>query len=208
MAEDLLQNESLDRCLVVGAEEADWLLCDAYRRWHLLRTVPPVEPFQPHPRGMILSEGAGAVVVDRTGATALEAINAGSNFRQQREAAACVAKVFGELGVTTDDLVVASANGTFIDAAEAAAIAQHCPAATVYTPKVALGESVGAASLWQVICATQMLRTGDVPAPSYSAIESGFELHPAARRIPAPRAIVSVCGMNQQVAGLSLRAAD
>ena len=33
MAEDLMANPELDRCLVVGAEEADWLLCDAYRKW-------------------------------------------------------------------------------------------------------------------------------------------------------------------------------
>ncbi|MEP6973985.1 MAG: beta-ketoacyl synthase N-terminal-like domain-containing protein, partial [Spartobacteria bacterium] len=32
MAEDLMANPELDRCLVVGAEEADWLLCDAYRK--------------------------------------------------------------------------------------------------------------------------------------------------------------------------------
>ena len=45
MAEDLMANPALDRCLVVGAEEADWLLCDAYRRWRLLREAPPIEPF-------------------------------------------------------------------------------------------------------------------------------------------------------------------
>src|SRR5205809_6773469 len=45
MAEDLMTNEALDYCLVVGAEEADWLLCDAYRRWRPLRLTPPVDPF-------------------------------------------------------------------------------------------------------------------------------------------------------------------
>ena len=33
MAEDLMESETLDRCLVVAAEEADWLLCDAYHQW-------------------------------------------------------------------------------------------------------------------------------------------------------------------------------
>src|SRR5436190_1347448 len=37
MAEDLMVNEALDYCLVVGAEEVDWLLCDAYRKRHLHR---------------------------------------------------------------------------------------------------------------------------------------------------------------------------
>src|SRR5206468_7697598 len=39
MAEDLLANEAVDYCLVVGTEEIDWLLCDAYRRWRLLRSA-------------------------------------------------------------------------------------------------------------------------------------------------------------------------
>ena len=33
MATDLIESGQIDSCLVVGAEEADWLLCDAYRRW-------------------------------------------------------------------------------------------------------------------------------------------------------------------------------
>jgi 3-oxoacyl-(acyl-carrier-protein) synthase len=51
MAEDLLLNPQLDRCLVVGSEEADWLLCDAYSRWRLLRDAPPAGLFQTPPRG-------------------------------------------------------------------------------------------------------------------------------------------------------------
>ena len=56
MAEDLMQNPALDRCLVVGAEEADWLLCDAFHRWRLLRSTPPVEVFATRPRGMVLKD--------------------------------------------------------------------------------------------------------------------------------------------------------
>src|SRR6266705_3940264 len=54
MAEDLMTDGSLDYCLIVGTEEVDWLLCDAYRRWRLLRSVPPIEPFGERKRGMIL----------------------------------------------------------------------------------------------------------------------------------------------------------
>src|SRR5207248_3250423 len=73
MAEDLLSKEDLDYCLVVGAEEADWLLCDACRKWRLLRSAPPVEPFQKPPKGTILSEGAGAVLLARKGFVRVEA---------------------------------------------------------------------------------------------------------------------------------------
>ena len=44
MAEDLMVNEALDYCLVVGAEEVDWLLCDAYRSWRLVRAEPQMAP--------------------------------------------------------------------------------------------------------------------------------------------------------------------
>ena len=63
LAEDLMLNENLDRCLVVGAEEADWLLCDAYAAGGFLRAAPPIELFAQPPRGMVVSEGAGAVLI-------------------------------------------------------------------------------------------------------------------------------------------------
>src|SRR5215813_6589109 len=54
MAEDVMANEAFDYCLVVATEEVDWLLCDAYWRWRLLRSAPPIEPFNKQKRGMIL----------------------------------------------------------------------------------------------------------------------------------------------------------
>src|SRR6266849_6578525 len=80
MAEDLMTNPELDQCLVVGAEEADWLLCDAYRKWRLMRAAPPIEPFARPAKGMILSEGAGAVVVAREGDLRLDCVHPGANF--------------------------------------------------------------------------------------------------------------------------------
>ena len=96
MAEDLMASETLDRCLVVGAEEADWLLCDAYRKWRLLRSAPPIQPFQRPPQGTILSEGAGAIVLSRSGDIRLEKIAAGTNFRKQSEARRRFEKIFAE----------------------------------------------------------------------------------------------------------------
>ena len=194
MAEDLMAGNTLDYCLVVGAEEADWLLCDAYHKWRLLRAAPPVEPFQKPPRGMIVSEGAGAILLGRTGRVRLEKIAAGTNFQNQREAAACVDKVFGELCTPPPDFIAASANGTFIDAAEETAIRAHSPNAKVYAVKGALGDSIGASSLWQTICAAQSLAAGQLPP-----------IRPAGEGAGAPeRAVVSTCGLNQQVAGLRL----
>jgi len=196
MAEDLMVNDALDYCLVVGAEEADWLLCDAYRKWRLLRSAPPIEPFQQPPRGMILSEGAGAILLERNGPIEIERIASGTNFRKQREVGACLEKVFAELCAEPTDLVVASANGTFIDGAESAAVSAHCPNAKVYAIKGALGESVGASGLWQTICAVQSLQTRRIP-------DKSAEAEPISPRLRS--AIVSTCGLNQQVAGLRLR---
>jgi 3-oxoacyl-(acyl-carrier-protein) synthase len=190
MADDLMAGDTLDYCLVVGAEEADWLLCDAYHKWRLLRSAPPIEPCQQPPRGMIVSEGAGAILLARNGPVQIEKIATGTNFRKQREAAAGVEAVFSELCATPPDLVAASANGTFIDAAEQAAIRKHSPKATVYAVKGSLGESVGASALWQTICGAQALITQRAPGrPEPVSLQS---------------AIVSTCGLNQQVAGLRL----
>lgn len=196
MAEDLMEDPTIDQCLVVAAEEADWLLCDAYSRWRLLRKEPPIEVFAQKPRGTLLSEGAGALLVTRAANEAgsanavisIEQVVAGGNFSRQGEAAERVEEVFARLKPCGDEVVIASANGTFIDAAERAALQAHCPAASVFAPKAALGDSVGASSMWQVICAGMALKTARLPQES----------------IRHRRAIVSACGLNQQVAGLSL----
>jgi len=222
MAEDLMQNGSLDRCLVVGAEEADWLLCDAYHRWRLLRAAPPIEVFQAQSRGTILSEGAGALLLESEGFSSarpgqsedrpagssilIERIDPGSNFYRRSEAAACLEQILHRLGANNGDIVIASANGTFIDKAESAALLRYCPAATVYAPKASLGESVGAGGIWQVICAALALAEREVP-PTLHA----FQDHETRPGLPGPshaqfrRAIVTTCGLNQQAAGLSLQ---
>ncbi len=194
MAEDLLQNPALDRCLVVGAEEADWLLCDAFHRWRLLRKTEPLEVFERHPRGTTLSEGAGAVVIDRVGKLEVEQIDGGTNFSRQSQAAAGLGTVWQRLRASEADVIIASANGTFIDQAEQSAITQHAPRANVFAPKIALGEAVGASALWQVIAAAQILQTQEIPQRATLTPE-----------IPLRRALISNCGMNQQIAGLTLR---
>jgi 3-oxoacyl-(acyl-carrier-protein) synthase len=190
MAEDLMASDDLDYCLVVAAEEADWLLCDAYSKWRLLRSAPPIEPFRHPPRGTILSEGAGAILIDRNGPIRIDQIAGGTNFSKQREAIAAVDQVFGEVCTTPTDLVSASANGTFIDDAEQRAILNHSAKAHVYSIKQALGEGVGASSLWQTIAAAQALITRKLPG--------------ARETKPLRNALVSACGLNQQVAGLRI----
>ncbi len=205
MAEEVMANDAIDYCLVVGAEEVDWLLCDAYRRWRLLRSEAPVEPFSEIAKGMILSEGAGAVLLVRGGPLKIESTHAGCHYRKRTDAETVLKQTLSELVEAENDFVIASANGTFVDQAECHALSELVPEAVVYTAKPALGESVGASGLWQVIVASQALRHKELPP----------FLHAPAKirlRIPASRmsvrraraAIVLSCGLNQQIAGLRL----
>jgi hypothetical protein len=61
----------------------------------------------------------------------------------------------------------------------------------LYSPKIALGESVGASVLWQVIAAAQALKTGTLAGSGKLPVDS--------------RALVLACGLNQQTGGLTLR---
>lgn len=204
MAEDLMADDELDYCLVVGAEEADWILCDAYRKWRLLRSTPPIQPFHKPAKGTILSEGAGAILLGRSGAIKIEATHPGRYYSSQGTVKEAIQQVLNELAVPETGLAVVSANGTFIDEAEALAMAELLPKALIYTAKPALGESVGAAGLWQVIVAAQVLRSGQVPPglhnPSPDARKQNGEVNSG----ESNRAVVLGCGLNQQVAGLRI----
>src|SRR5436309_1499562 len=106
MAEDLMANEALNHCLVVGPEETDWLLCDAYRRWRLLRRAPPIEPFSKQPRGMILSEGAGAILLGQDGPFTIESAHPGGCFTKRAEAEKILERTLRDLAETEIDFVV------------------------------------------------------------------------------------------------------
>jgi 3-oxoacyl-(acyl-carrier-protein) synthase len=200
MASDLLESESIDYCLVVAAEEADWILCDAYHRWRLIKKQPPIEPFFDPPRGTVLSEGAGALLLARQGRVEIDSLSAGQNFSHQRNAVDVVKRVLHEIR-EDNACVVASANGTFVDLAERAAIQQETPRAAVYSPKPAFGESVAASALWQVSIAAKALEEKRFPPMLAPRANSGLRLETGEI---GTRAIVLSCGLNQQAAGLRL----
>ena len=187
LAEDLIASSDLDACLVVAAEEIDPLVCEAYRQWRFLR-----DPKKPETgRGMIMSEGAGAVLLKRSNrGIEIDQIVPGANFFRRSEASArlgsVVARLKNEIG-----FCIGSANGTFIDRAERAAVGDELP---LYSPKIALGESVGASVFWQLITAAKALETGTLPGSSKPPVNS--------------HALVLACGLNQQTGGLTLRGRD
>ena len=167
-AEQLLETSGIDRCVVAGGEELDWVLCEAYRAWRL-----PV----------ILAEGGAALVLGHAGRLQIGAIHDGVSFSTQSKARAAIRKVHSDLAAKCGgvDLIVGSANHTFIDSAEAAAIAEFFPGTPVDHPKETLGDALGAGALIQTIHAALALE------------KRGLR-----------RTLVSSLGFNQQAGGLVL----
>jgi 3-oxoacyl-(acyl-carrier-protein) synthase len=97
------------------------------------------------------------------------------------------------------DVVIGSANGTFVDAAEAGAVDEVVPNAQLYSPKSAFGEGVAASAMWQVIVAAQILRTGQLPQHrSHSGDQPVTALE-------CNEVTVLSCGLNQQAGITRLR---
>src|SRR5437868_11319033 len=187
LAEDLLASGDVDACLVVAAEEIDSLVCEAYRQWRFLR-----DPKKPETgRGIIMSEGAGAVLLKPSnGGIEIDQIVPGANFFRRSEASARLGSVVARLK-TEIGFCDGSAHGTFLDRVEQEGVGDELP---LYSPKIALGESVGASIFWQLITAAKALETGTLPKSSKPPVNS--------------HALVLACGLNQQTGGLTLRRRD
>ena len=139
-ATELLEtSDDLEQVIVVGAEECDWILCEAYATWKLA-SIP-------------LAEGAAAVVLKRDARWKLRT-HPGASFARQREASTALASVLTHFADAKIERVISSANGTFIDRAEASALAAYFPNIPTIALKKSLGESPGASALQQIIAAT------------------------------------------------------
>lgn len=206
----LLETGQADNCLVVGGEEVDWVLCEGYRTWRFVTSRSEIALYARLPAGTLLAEGAAAVVLGAEGAVRIRDIHGGIPFFRGAGAKSAAFKVCatlaegGEIG-----LAVASANGSFVDHAEAAALRKVFPGIPVYCPKAALGDALGAASLTQTVAAALALRTREIP-PTLGlgdrAVE-GLGVSREPRRGAALRSVlVSALGFNHQAAGLVLSA--
>ena len=137
-AAELLETSDVEQVVVVGAEECDWILCEAYAVWRLARTP--------------LAEGSAALVLRRDGRWRLHT-HPGVPFTHRREAGAALASVLAAFATAKVERIIASANGTLIDRIEAAAMALHFPNIPILAPKKSLGESPGASALQQTVAA-------------------------------------------------------
>jgi hypothetical protein len=171
IANDWLEQNLVDGCVIIGAEEADWLTADAFRLFT---------------RQMIIAEGAGAVYV-RRGATAeggraqLAAVSDARLYitRIDRDAAVRAAAHEAQQHVGPADgagaLLCDGQQGVpWLDRSEQDAWKQW-PGPRV-SPRRILGEGLMAAAAWQCIAALDR-------------IERGLER----------RAVVQISGLNEHV---------
>jgi len=144
-----LREARVQRCLVIGAEENDWLTADAARL------------FSPD---MVLSEGAGAICLSRSSSDLTPACTAEvlavtdpHPFRSASERLVAARSVREQLACVNGEFLCDSQQGVkTADAAEELAWAGW--SGTTSSPKRVLGEGLAAAAAWQCLCAIDALQ--------------------------------------------------
>jgi hypothetical protein len=158
-AGQLLETDTADLCLVVAAEESDWILAEAYTDWRVSR-IP-------------MSEGAAAVVLGRQGRFALKT-HPGALFHRRAEVGSAIQRVFDAVASGLEPkceptLVVSGANGGFADRTEARVAAGRWPAARLWTPRFQMGDAQGASALMQVVLAALAVERREAASALVSA---------------------------------------
>ena len=154
---------------------------------------------------MIPSEGAGALLVARRGAVRIQATHPAISYKNRKELSEKAEALLREMEGASAAAIVSSANGTFIDAAESAAIGRVARTAKSYTAIPSLGEGIGASGLWQIIIAAQAARERRLPAMQNipSVVPLNVTRSPA-DSLESGGIVVLSCGLNQQLASLRL----
>ncbi|MFV0551291.1 MAG: beta-ketoacyl synthase N-terminal-like domain-containing protein [Anaerorhabdus sp.] len=151
LAAELLAVGEADHCLVASAQELDWVTCEAYHRWHLIR-----QNSQP---GATLSEGAAALVLSRSGGPQLHFPHRGGFHTTKAEAR----QLLEHLAQTCPlrllpNTIISGRSGTHLDPIESEVTNRFFPDARHITPRIVLGESLACAALQQVVTGFLALR--------------------------------------------------
>ncbi len=156
-----LQSQRVDACLVIGAEETNWLLADAL--WHLERAA-------------IISGGAGALCLCRDPEVSLDveltAITDPHTYSARLSRAQAARAMRAQLGpVSQRDLLCDGLNESFrADAPERAAWRDWT--GRRLSVKRILGEGLMAAAAWQCVAACDAVATGGFSAANVSLVGS------------------------------------
>jgi 3-oxoacyl-(acyl-carrier-protein) synthase len=167
LAAEWIERGDVDGCLIVAAEEIDWLSSEALRLYS---------------RSYLPSEGAGAIYLEAADGPALLHHLPDPLPYNSHDRPSAARGIRQALAVTDDGgtLLIDSQSGIQrFDFPESAAWSDW--SGPRWSPKLVLGESMGAAAAFQVVAAVQALNSG--------------RFH---------RAVVSSAGANQQAAGVVL----
>jgi 3-oxoacyl-[acyl-carrier-protein] synthase II len=194
----LATDPSLPFCVVVGVQEADWVLADAFATWRMTSRGASFPVFAAM-SGTILAEAAAGVVVGRSGTLRLMQTGAGLPFFTQKEAPAVLQAVVAHVGHgCTPAGILCSANGTFADRVEAAVLEPAFGSVPVYAHKPAIGDSLGASALLQVVLARFALEQQKLPP----TLHAGDRLKTVTREVTeihGTELLITSVGFNQQV---------
>lgn len=178
---DWVLSGRIDDCVVIGAEELDWLVANAFRLFD--------------PAG-IVSEGAGAVYMGREpgplGAVALHEVTAPQNLSPRQSRARAALRVRAQLKDVIAGLLCDSCNGVErLDADEESAWRDWD--SPRWSPKKICGEGFMAAAGWQCVLAADSLARGmfdsatvNVVGVNQQAIAARFlrgECHPKGAQV-------------------------
>jgi 3-oxoacyl-(acyl-carrier-protein) synthase len=159
LAGDWLLRDRVEGCLVVGAEEIDWITTESFRMFA---------------RRIVLAEGAGAVYLRREATKApgaeLNAVSASHLLLRTQKRVDAAKKMRAELprGRASDLLCEGTQGVPRFDDAEKKAWGDW-PGAHL-APKRVLGEGLMAAAAWQCVAAIDALEQGSHPAAVVSVV--------------------------------------
>lgn len=147
LAASWLLTGRVEGCLVIGAEELDWLTADAFRLFS---------------RNVIVADGAGALYLRRdaarAGAVRLDSITNSYLFSNHHTRAQAAAAARGEIGeMKSGDLLCDGLQDVArLDADERGAWQDWTGARL--SPKVVLGEGLMSSAAWQCVVAVETVR--------------------------------------------------
>jgi hypothetical protein len=163
LAAQWLAQDRVDGCVVVGAEELDWIVADAVRLFH---------------RTAIHSAGAGALYLKRGVQSAecgmntveLAAVTDSFLFTAKQTRALAAQKMREQLPPAADGaaLWLGAQDIARLDSAELAAWADWT--GPRFAPKQILGEAFAASAAWQTVAGCDALRAGEFSAVNVSVV--------------------------------------
>jgi 3-oxoacyl-(acyl-carrier-protein) synthase len=156
-----LQENRVDACLVIGAEETNWIMADAL--WHLDRHA-------------IVTAGAGALCLCReaklSSGVELAAITDSHTYSARLDRTQAAAAMRGQLGKNSPKELLCDGIGSSprTDAAELAAWRDWTGPRV--NPKRILGEGLMAATAWQCVATCDAVASGRFAAANVSLVGS------------------------------------